>query len=59
MAGVWEFEVSLDTSCKCVNTICQILKIEIIYETIENCDINNNKICEEQVWHKYWSNPLP
>ena len=47
MDGVWESVVSIDTGCKCVHVNCQIIKIEIIYETIENCDIKNNRLCEE------------
>ena len=49
MTRVWESGVSLDTSCKCVHVNCQIIKIEIIYETIEKCDIKNNRLCEERV----------
>ena len=44
---VWESRVSLDTSCKYVYINCQIIKIEIIYETIEKCFIKNNRLCEE------------
>ena len=47
MGRVWDYGVSLDTNCKCVHVNCQIIKIEIIYETIEKCDIKNNRLCEE------------
>ena len=46
MTEVWEAGVSFDTNCKCVHVNCQIVKIEIIYETIENCDIKNNILSE-------------
>ena len=49
MTEIWESWVSLDTTCKCVHVNCQIIKIEIIYETIGNCDIKNNRLYEERV----------
>ena len=49
MAGIWESRVSLDINCKCVHVNCEIIKIEIIYETIKNYDTKNNRLCEERV----------